>query len=87
MYPSRHKGRGGGDVVQGIPVAIGSERRSIYTDDSTSSGSRSGGNSPTSHVGSRSSRDNYRLSVASTSSSGSGSSVSRSSGHRSSRRY
>ena len=82
MYPSRHKGRGSGDVVQGIPVAIGSERRSVYTDDSRSSGSRSGGSSPTSHGSSRSSRDSYRLSSASGSSSGS-----RTSGHRTSRRY
>ena len=83
MYPSRHKGRNGGDIVQGIPVAIGSERRSAYTDDSRSSGSRSGESSPTSLGSNRSSRDHHRLSVASGSSSGS----SRTSGHRSSRRY
>ena len=47
MYPSGHKGRRGGDVVQGLPVAIGTERMSVYTDDSRSSGSRSGGSSPT----------------------------------------
>ena len=85
MYPSRHKGRAEGDVVQGIPVAIGSERRSVYTDDSRSSGSRSGGSSPTSYGVSRSSRDAYRLSMASSSSSGSSSS--QTSGHRTSRRY
>lgn len=47
MYPTSHKGRRGGDVVQGLPVAIGTERMSVYTDDSRSSGSRSGGSSPT----------------------------------------
>lgn len=84
MYPSRHKGRGGADVVQGIPIAIGSERRSVYTDDSGSSGSRSGGSSPSSYQSSRSSKDSHshRLSGAS-----SGSNGSRSSGHRSGRRY
>jgi len=66
MYPSRHKGRGGADVVQGRPIAIGTERGSVYTDDSRSSGSRSGGSSPTSsYDSSRSSRDIYRLSGAS----------------------
>ena len=46
MYPSGHN-KGG--VMQGMPVAIGTERRSAYTEDldsSTSSGSRSGGSSP-----------------------------------------
>ena len=50
MYPSGHR-RGG--VLQGIPVAIGTERRSMYNeadvDFSTSSGSRSGGSSPRSY--------------------------------------
>lgn len=50
MYPSGHR-RGG--VLQGLPVAIGTERRSMYTepdvDFSTSSGSRSGGSSPRSY--------------------------------------
>ena len=80
MYPSRHKGRASGDVVQGVPIAIGSERRSVYTDDSRSSGSRSGGSSPTSHASSRSSKELHRLSSASGSSN-------RTSGHRSSKRY
>ncbi|MCJ1346578.1 hypothetical protein MMC31_004796 [Peltigera leucophlebia] len=46
MYPSGHNK---GAIVQGLPVAIGTERRSIYTEDmdaSASSGSRSGGSSP-----------------------------------------
>lgn len=46
MYPSGHNK---GAVLQGLPVAIGTERRSVYTEDldtSTSSGSRSGGSSP-----------------------------------------
>lgn len=46
MYPSGHNK---GAVVQGLPVAIGTERRSIYTEDmdaSASNGSRSGGSSP-----------------------------------------
>lgn len=84
MYPSRHKGRGGADVVQGIPVAIGSERRSVYTDDSRSSGSRSGESSPTSYHSGRSSKDSYNHRLSSGSS---GSNGSRSSGHRSGRRY
>ncbi len=49
MYPSGHKK---GAVLQGLPVAIGTERRSVYTEDldaSTSSGSRSGGSSPRSY--------------------------------------
>jgi len=49
-YPSGHNKSG---VLQGMPVAIGTERRSLYTDDgessSTSSGSRSGGSSPRSY--------------------------------------
>jgi len=81
MYPSRHKGRGGADVVQGIPVAIGSERRSVYTDDSRSSGSRSGGSSPTSYQSSHSSKESHSHRLSG------GSNGSRSSGHRSGRRY
>lgn len=49
MYPTGHN-RGG--VLQGMPVAIGTERRSLYSEDldsSTSSGSRSGGSSPEGH--------------------------------------
>ena len=49
MYPSGHN-KGG--VLQGMPVAIGTERRSVYTEDldsSASSGSRSGGSSPETH--------------------------------------
>ncbi|KAL9583205.1 MAG: hypothetical protein Q9203_005178 [Teloschistes exilis] len=44
MYPSGHAR---GPVIQGLPVAIGTERRSIYTEDHDS-GSRSGGSSPSS---------------------------------------
>ena len=74
MYPSGHKGRRGGDVIQGLPVAIGTERMSVYTDDSRSSGSRSGGSSPTaaesghyysSSYGSQTYGGNRRLSVGS----------------------
>lgn len=57
MYPPGHK-KGG--VLQGLPVAIGTERRSMYTEDtdlSTSSGSRSGGSSPRSLGSSRSDQD------------------------------
>lgn len=46
MYPS---GNRNGAVMQGLPVAIGTERRSICSEDldtSASSGSRSGGSSP-----------------------------------------
>ena len=46
MYPSSHNR---GRVLQGLPVAIGTERRSLYndySDSSISSGSRSGGSSP-----------------------------------------
>ena len=46
MYPAGHNP---GGVLQGLPVAIGTERRSTYsedTDGSASSGSRSGGSSP-----------------------------------------
>ena len=52
MYPSGHR-RGG--VLQGIPVAIGTERRSMYIEPdvdysaSSGSGSRSGGSSPRSY--------------------------------------
>ena len=60
MYPSSHnKGR----VLQGLPVAIGTERRSIYAEDldgSTSSGSRSGGSSPGSYESARSYGDTRR---------------------------
>ena len=48
-YPSGHNKSG---VLQGMPVAIGSERRSFYTEDAestASSGSRSGGSSPRSY--------------------------------------
>lgn len=48
-YPSGHNKSG---VLQGLPVAIGTERRSFYTEDtesSSSSGSRSGGSSPRSY--------------------------------------
>ena len=57
MYPS---GPGKGGVLQGLPVAIGSERRSIYsedTDTSSNGGSRSGGSSPRSFGSARSSGD------------------------------
>ena len=58
MYPSGHR-RGG--VLQGMPVAIGTERRSMYNepdvDFSASSGSRSGGSSPRSYGSSRSDVD------------------------------
>ena len=57
MYPSGHK-KGG--VLQGMPVAIGTERRStVYheePDSSVSSGSRSGGSSPSSYDSSNSYR-------------------------------
>ena len=49
MYPSGHNR---GAVLQGLPVAIGTERRSVYVEDvdtSASSGSRSGGSSPRSY--------------------------------------
>lgn len=61
MYPS---GPGKGGVLQGIPVAIGSERRSTYsedTDNSSSGGSRSGGSSPRSFGSARSSGDHRAL--------------------------
>ena len=49
MYPAGHQ-RSSGGVLQGMPVAIGRERRSVYNSDdpdgSLSSGSRSGGSSP-----------------------------------------
>jgi Double-stranded RNA binding motif len=53
MYPAGHDH---GGIMQGIPVAIGTGRRSRYTDDtdtSTSGGSRSGGSSPESYDGGR----------------------------------
>ena len=65
MYPSGHKPAG---VLQGMPVAIGTERRSIYVEDndgSTSSGSRSGGSSPGSDKFPTSYRDDRRRSEAS----------------------
>ena len=45
MYPPGHKA---GSVLQGMPVAIGTERRNVYNEDqeSSSSGSQSGGSSP-----------------------------------------
>ena len=51
MYPQgRQRAAPGGAPLQGMPVAIGRERRSVYssddTDGSQSSGSRSGGSSP-----------------------------------------
>ncbi|KAH2836050.1 hypothetical protein KXV85_004953 [Aspergillus fumigatus] len=52
MYPAGHDH---GGIVQGIPVAIGTGRKSRYLDDadtSTSGESRSGGSSPDSHEGS-----------------------------------
>ncbi|KAL8807042.1 MAG: hypothetical protein Q9200_004828 [Gallowayella weberi] len=45
MYPSGHAK---GPVIQGLPVAIGTERRSVYVDDHEN-GSRSGGSSPRSY--------------------------------------
>ena len=60
MYPNGHN-KGG--VLQGMPVAIGTERRSTYSEDldgSASSGSRSGGSSPGSHDGFRAYRDARR---------------------------
>ena len=51
MYPSGHKR---GAVRQGLPVAIGTERRSIYTEDpdtTSSTGTRSGESSPRSFDG------------------------------------
>lgn len=46
MYPTDRKR---GNTVQGRPIAIGTERSSTSSDDSRSSGSRSGGSSPTSY--------------------------------------
>ena len=61
MYPQGHKK---GPVLQGMPVAIGTERRSVYVNDdmdtSTSSGSRSGGSSPESYETVRTFRDERR---------------------------
>ena len=87
MYPGGTKsasGRGQGQILQGLPVAIGSERSSFYSDDhesSASNGTRSGGSSPGSD-GSRSFGGNERGGNSSRRSSGS----SRMSGH-GSRRY
>ncbi|EEH36669.2 hypothetical protein PAAG_07087 [Paracoccidioides lutzii Pb01] len=53
MYPAGHDH---GGIVQGIPVAIGTGRRSRFGDDmdaSASGGSRSGGSSPESYDGGR----------------------------------
>ncbi|KAH1363289.1 hypothetical protein KXX33_002655 [Aspergillus fumigatus] len=61
MYPAGHDH---GGIVQGIPVAIGTGRKSRYLDDadtSTSGESRSGGSSPDSHEGSRLSLDRQTL--------------------------
>lgn len=58
MYPSGHKK---GAVLQGLPVAIGTERRSVYTEDadvSSSSGSHSGGSSPRSYDSANPYKDN-----------------------------
>lgn len=61
MYPSGHNT---GTVLQGLPVAIGRERRSMYTEDpetsTNSSGSRSGGSSPRSYGSSQAFGDNGR---------------------------
>lgn len=56
MYPLGHKH---GGVIQGLPVAIGTGRRSTYADDA-SSGSRSGGSSPGSYESGRSAGDGRR---------------------------
>lgn len=44
MYPGQRPGQGG--VVQGLPVAIGTGRRSTVSSNDYDSGSSSGGNSP-----------------------------------------
>ncbi|KAL8948561.1 MAG: hypothetical protein Q9222_005257 [Ikaeria aurantiellina] len=56
MYPTGHAR---GPVIQGLPVAIGTERRSIYTDDHEN-GSRSGGSSPRSYQSNSSYGDTRR---------------------------
>ncbi|KAL8999958.1 MAG: hypothetical protein Q9188_005781 [Gyalolechia gomerana] len=56
MYPSGHAR---GPIIQGLPVAIGTERRSIYIDDHDN-GSRSGGSSPRSYGSNSSYGDNRR---------------------------
>ncbi|KAL8904876.1 MAG: hypothetical protein Q9171_006887 [Xanthocarpia ochracea] len=56
MYPSGHTK---GPVIQGLPVAIGTERRSVYVDDHDS-GSRSGGSSPRSYESNSSYGDQRR---------------------------
>ena len=66
MAPKEH---GRGQKVQGRPIAIGTERASTYSDDSRSSGSRSGGSSP-----STASFHSYGSSHRTTGSSGSNSS-------------
>lgn len=63
MYPSGHNK---GAVLQGLPVAIGTERRSVYAEDvdtSTSSGSRSGGSSPRSYESTKPYADSRRISA------------------------
>jgi len=63
MYPTGHDH---GGVIQGIPVAIGTGRRSRYVDDTDNSasspGSRSGGSSPESYEGPRIGRGSRRTS-------------------------
>ena len=81
MYPPERKKKGGAKV-QGRPIAIGTERHSYYTDDSRSTGSSSGGSSPTSY-GSFSSYESSRRPIGSSGSSSSSSS-NRYSSHRSS---
>ena len=82
---SKEHGRGG-QKVQGRPIAIGTERTSTYSDDSRSSGSRSGGSSPTSIGSFASYGSSSRRPIGSSGSSSS--SHSRSSRHHhSSRRY
>lgn len=56
MYPVGHKHDG---MMQGLPVAIGTGRRSTYIDEG-SSGSHSGGSSPGSYESGRSISDGRR---------------------------
>ena len=60
-YPSGHNKSG---VLQGMPVAIGTERRSFYTED-TESSSSSGGSSPRSYEAPRVYGNDRRASGAS----------------------
>ena len=76
MAPKEHAR---GQKVQGRPIAIGTERASTYSDDSRSSGSRSGGSSPTSTGSFHSYGSSYKTSGSSGSS--------RSSRHHRSSRY